>query len=56
MNFVGGIPDGCKAFSNEECDYFGADTGFSTGPHSHFEIRPVGKGAVNPIAYLPPRL
>ena len=32
MNFIGGIPDGCKAFSNEECDYFGADTGFSTGP------------------------
>ncbi|WP_318781215.1 peptidoglycan DD-metalloendopeptidase family protein [Amazonocrinis nigriterrae] len=49
------VKAGQQVHQGETIAFMGS-TGYSTGPHSHFEIHPSGKGAVNPIAMLPPRL
>jgi murein DD-endopeptidase MepM/ murein hydrolase activator NlpD len=46
------VREGQEVGQGEQVAEMGS-TGFSTGPHLHFEIHPSGDGAVNPIAYLP---
>ncbi len=46
------VQEGQEVDQGEQVAEMGS-TGFSTGPHLHFEIHPSGEGAVNPIAYLP---
>jgi murein DD-endopeptidase MepM/ murein hydrolase activator NlpD len=46
------VKAGQQVTQGEQISEMGS-TGFSTGPHVHFEVHPGGKGAVNPIAYLP---
>ena len=46
------VQKGQRVAQGEQISEMGS-TGFSTGPHLHFEIHPAGSGAVNPMAFLP---
>jgi murein DD-endopeptidase MepM/ murein hydrolase activator NlpD len=46
------VQKGQRVAQGEQLSEMGS-TGFSTGPHLHFEIHPSGQGAVNPMAFLP---
>ncbi|MEG3857868.1 peptidoglycan DD-metalloendopeptidase family protein [Microcoleus sp. herbarium12] len=46
------VQKGQKVARGEQISEMGS-TGFSTGPHLHFEVHPAGQGAVNPMAFLP---
>lgn len=46
------VKEGQRVAQGQQISEMGS-TGFSTGPHLHFEIHPAGQGAVNPMAFLP---
>ena len=46
------VQKGQRVERGEQISEMGS-TGFSTGPHLHFEVHPAGQGAVNPMAFLP---
>jgi murein DD-endopeptidase MepM/ murein hydrolase activator NlpD len=46
------VHKGQTVYQGQQVSEMGS-TGFSTGPHLHFEIHPSGKKAVNPMAFLP---
>ncbi len=46
------VREGQQVRQGEQIAEMGS-TGYSTGPHLHFEVHPKDEGAVNPIAYLP---
>ncbi|UNU26781.1 peptidoglycan DD-metalloendopeptidase family protein [Microcoleus vaginatus] len=46
------VQKGQRVAQGEQISEMGS-TGFSTGPHLHFEIHPAGQGAINPMAVLP---
>lgn len=48
------VQEGQRVSQSEQIAEMGS-TGYSTGPHLHFEVHPKGTGAVNPMAFLPDR-
>lgn len=48
------VSDGQQVAQGQQIAEMGS-TGYSTGPHSHFEVHLPGQGAVNPIGYLAKR-
>jgi len=46
------VREGQQVAQGEQIAEMGS-TGYSTGPHSHFEVHLPGQGAVNPIGFLP---
>ncbi|MGB7059382.1 MAG: peptidoglycan DD-metalloendopeptidase family protein [Geitlerinemataceae cyanobacterium] len=46
------VREGQRVEQGEQVSEMGS-TGFSTGPHLHFELHPGGQGAVDPMAFLP---
>lgn len=47
------VSEGQEVEQGEQISEMGS-TGFSTGPHLHFEVHPPGQGAIDPMAFLPP--
>lgn len=46
------VSEGQRVEQGEQISEMGS-TGFSTGPHLHFEVHPPGQGAIDPMALLP---
>lgn len=46
------VSEGQQVEQGEQVAEMGS-TGFSTGPHLHFEVHPPGQGAIDPMALLP---
>ncbi len=45
------VQEGQRVAQGQQISEMGS-TGYSTGPHLHFEVHPAGQGAVNPMAFL----